>query len=214
MFSYRVHYSRLGDARFLGHLEILQLIFRVLHRAGLPLLFSQGYNPSPRVSFSPALPVGVESHVEYFDMDLSKPISRPVDVAAELDQQLPGFISITSVAAVRKQAPATKVISYEIVLPDSVDVKAVAANIRAFLVAEQFVVERIRKKKRRELDIRVLVNRLEQNGLQLFVDLVHPHSAAGTNPREVLEKVIGLTKEQALLARIIKNSSQELAANS
>jgi len=214
VFSYRVHYSRLGDARFLGHLEILQLVFRALHRAGLPVLFSQGYNPSPRISFSPALPVGVESHIEFFDMDLAEPLSRPADIAAELDQQLPGFISITSITSVRKKTPVTMQISYEIILPDSVDGDSVAAKITEFLAAEQFVIERVRKKKKRELDIRVLVNRLEQDGLRLNMDLVHPHGAAGTNPREVLEKVIGLTAEQALLARIIKISSQELAANS
>ena len=214
VFSYRVHYSRLGDARFLGHLEILQLVFRALHRAGLPVLFSQGYNPSPRISFSPALPVGVESHIEFFDMDLAEPLSRPADIAAELDQQLPGFISITSITSVRKKTPVTMQISYEIILPDSVDGDSVAAKITEFLAAEQFVIERVRKKKKRELDIRVLVSRLEQDGLRLNMDLVHPHGAAGTNPREVLEKVIGLTAEQALLARIIKISSQELAANS
>ncbi len=214
VFSYRVHYARLGDARFLGHLEMLQLTFRVLHRTGLPLLFSQGYNPSPRVSFSPALPVGVESHVEYFDMDLSEPLGKPAEVAAQLDRQFPGFISVTSVQVVARKTPVTVLNSYGMKLPGSVDKDAVAEKIREFLAVEQFVVSRIRKKKRRELDIRPLVSRIEQNGLQLSVDLIHPHGAAGTNPREVLEKVIGLSKEQALLARITKNSSSELAANS
>jgi radical SAM family uncharacterized protein/radical SAM-linked protein len=214
VFSYRVHYSRLGDARFLGHLEILQLIFRALHRAGLPLLFSQGYNPSPRVSFSPALPVGVESYIEFFDMDLSRPLSRSAETLTELDEQLPEFMTITSIAPVSRKTPTTKIISYKIKLPDSVESDFVAVKITEFLAVEQFVVERVRKKKKRELDIRALVSRLEQDNLALKMDLVHPHNAAGTNPREVLEKVIGLTKEQALVAGIIKISSQELAANS
>jgi len=214
VFSYRVHYARLGDARFLGHLEILQLVFRVLHRAGLPLLFSRGYNPSPRVSFSQALPVGVESHVEFFDMDLAEPLSKPADIAAKLDQQLPDFISITSVVPIRRQPPTAKLISYEIILPDVVDADAVAVHIREFLATDRFMVTRIRKKKKRELDIRALVSRLEQDALQLVVDLVHPHSAAGTNPREVLVKVIGLPDRQALLARITKVKVEELAANS
>ena len=72
-YGYRVHYSRLGDSRFYGHLEMLQLIFRVLQRAGLPILFSSGFNPSPKVSFSQALPVGVESLAETFDMELARP---------------------------------------------------------------------------------------------------------------------------------------------
>jgi radical SAM family uncharacterized protein/radical SAM-linked protein len=214
VFSYRVHYSRLGDARFLGHLEMLQLVFRVLHRAGLPVLFSQGYNPSPRVSFSPALPVGVESHVEFFDMDLGEPVSRPADVAEKLNEQLPECITVSSVVPIGKQPPKTLVISYVIILPDSVDRKDVETRIREFLAREQFVISRIRKKKKRELDLRALVVRINQDGLQLSMDLVHPHNGAGTNPREILEKVLGLSREHALLARITKNSSQELAANS
>ncbi len=113
-----------------------------------------------------------------------------------------------------RKTPTTKIISYEIKLPDSVESDFVAAKITEFLAAEQFIVERVRKKKKRELDIRALVSRLEQDNLALKMDLVHPHNAAGTNPREVLEKVIGLTKEQALVAGIIKISSQELAVNS
>jgi radical SAM-linked protein len=214
VFSYRVHYSRLDDARFLGHLEILQLVFRALHRAGLPILFSQGYNPSPRVSFSQALPVGVESHVEFFDMDLSEPLTRPDEVMAVLDQQFPDYISLTSIASRCKQKPVTTVVRYTILLPESADEEKVSAALAAFLADKSFIIERIRKKKTRELDLRPLVNRLEREGGRLGLELVHPHDAAGTNPREILEKVLGLTAEQALLARIIKNGLQERAANS
>ncbi len=214
VFSYRVQYSRLGDARFLGHLEVLQLIFRVLHRTGLPVLFSQGYNPSPRVSFSQALPVGVESHVEFFDMDLGRPLSRPAEMVETLNQQMPDFLTVTSVIPVVKQPPTTKVISYTMTLPDTVKGDDVSEHITAFLAVDTFIVERIRKRKRRELDLRSLVSRLEYTGHELEVDLIHPHDAAGTNPREVLEQVLGLTKEQALLTRISKNSLHELAPKS
>ena len=147
-------------------------------------------------------------------MDLSEPLSRSAETLSKLDQQLPEFMTITSIAPVSKKTPTTKIISYRIKLPASVESDFVAAKITEFLAAGQFVVERVRKKKKRELDIRALVSRLEQDGLGLMMDLVHPHNAAGTNPREVLEKVIGLTKEQALVAGIKKISSQELAANS
>jgi radical SAM family uncharacterized protein/radical SAM-linked protein len=213
-FSYRVHYSRLGAARFLGHLEVLQLVFRVLHRLGLPLLFSQGYNPSPKVSFSPALPVGVESHIEFFDMDLARPLKRPADMVAAFNEQFPDTITVTGVELIRKTAPTSKIISYEFHLPADVNPDEVEQRISRFLAAEQFIVERIRKRKRRELDLRPLVHRLEQDGLKLAVELVHPNGAAGTNPREVLEKILGLSGDQPLLARIVKLSSRELAANS
>jgi radical SAM family uncharacterized protein/radical SAM-linked protein len=214
VFSYRVHYSRMEDARFLGHLEMLQLIFRILHRTGLPLLFSRGYNPSPRVSFSQALPVGVESQVEYFDMDLFEPLNRLDAVAEKLNSQLPDCITVTSVETKIKKPPVTLVVSYVMLLPDDVDSDVISENISAFTAADQWIIERIRKKKKRELDLRSLVNSLVYNEQILQVELVHPHDAAGTNPREVLEKILGLSKEQALLTRITKNSSREGAANS
>ena len=214
VFSYRVHYSRLDEARFLGHLEVLQLIFRVLHRTGLPVLFSQGYNPSPRVSFSQALPVGVESHVEFFDMDLGRPLSRPAEVIAALNQQMPDFMTVTAVDLVEKQAPTTNLISYTMILPVAVVDDDVSKHIAEFLATDTFIVERIRKRKRRQLDLRPLVNRLEYTDGELQVDLIHPHNAAGTNPREVLEQILRLTREQALLARIFKNSLHELAPKS
>lgn len=51
-FKYMVHYSRIGNICYLGHLEILQVIFRALQRANIPINYSQGFNPSPKVSLS------------------------------------------------------------------------------------------------------------------------------------------------------------------
>ncbi len=214
VFSYRVHYARLGDARFLGHLEMLQLVFRALHRSGLPVLFSRGYNPSPRVSFSHALPVGVESHVEYFDVDLSRPISRYEETARLLNRNLPEFVTVTSVAPRGKQTPKDMVVSYQVRLGPDVDGPAVAKRIADFLARDSFIIERVRKKKRRELDLRPLVLALRLEGAELAMELLHPHSAAGTNPREVLTRILGLSEEQALLASIVKTRAGEIAANS
>jgi radical SAM family uncharacterized protein/radical SAM-linked protein len=216
VFSYRVKYKRLGDARFLGHLEMLQLIFRALHRSGLPVLFSRGYNPSPRVSFSQALPVGVESHAEHFDVDLAEPVTRFAETAALLDSCLPVFVSVTEVVPVRKskKGPMDTVVGYTVYPADQVNTKAVQEIVEKFSAADAWVIERIRKKKKRELDLKPLVLRLSVDDSRLEMVLRHPHSAAGTNPREILVKVLGLDEKRALQARIVKNSVQEIAANS
>jgi radical SAM family uncharacterized protein/radical SAM-linked protein len=213
IFRYRVHYSRLGDGRFLGHLEVLQLVFRGLQRSGLPLFFSQGFNPSPKVSFSPALPVGVESHIEYFDIDLAAPIQNLQETATLLNTNLPDFLNVQGIEAIRKKPPVDQIISYQCTLPESVDVEQLAISSQAFLEADAFVIERIRKQKKRELDLRPLIKRLEMdldNEKLLLLDLFHPHGAAGTSPREILEKVLGLPEEQSQLVRIVKWNSQEV----
>ena len=214
VFSYRVHYSRLGDSRFLGHLEMLQLIFRVLHRAGLPVLFSQGYNPSPRVSFSQALPVGVESHVEYFDMDLSSPLNKLDEIVSRLNAQLPEFITVTGVDPVMKKAQCSHVIYYEMCFPDTVNLQEVAENLEAFDQCEEYIVQRIRKRKKRQLDIKPLIEKIKLHESILKVHVIHPQNAAGTNPREILEQVAGLSSDEALLVRVTKLSSQECASGS
>ncbi len=213
IFRYRVYYSRVGDGRFLGHLEVLQLVFRGLQRTGLPILFSQGYNPSPKVSFSPALPVGVESHIEYFDVDLSSPVQDLQKTTAQLNAHLPDFLAVQEVGAIRKKPPVDQIISYHCTLPESVDLEQLASRRTEFLAADQFVIERIRKQKKRELDLRALVKGLElesEDNRVLLLDLFHPHGSAGTSSREILEKVLGLSEEQSQLVRIVKCRSQEV----
>jgi hypothetical protein len=147
-------------------------------------------------------------------VDLVEPLGRPEETAQLLDRNLPGFITVTLVETCRKKTPQDMVASYRVTLPAGVDLAAAAAEIAAFLAAESFVIERVRKKKRRELDLRPLVRQLVLDGAALEIVLLHPHSAAGTNPREVLTRILGLDDEQALLAGIVKTAVEEFTANS
>ncbi|MGW8273064.1 MAG: TIGR03936 family radical SAM-associated protein, partial [Thermodesulfovibrionales bacterium] len=69
----RVRYSKGGDLRFLSHLELMGALERGLRRAGVPLSYSEGYHPAPKLSFGPALGVGIEGEDEYFDMEVHPP---------------------------------------------------------------------------------------------------------------------------------------------
>ena len=69
----RAEFSKKGILRYLSHLELISLLLRALRRAGVPLKYSEGFRPSPRVSFGPALGVGSEGDAEYFDMEVFPP---------------------------------------------------------------------------------------------------------------------------------------------
>jgi radical SAM-linked protein len=205
IFRYRAEYSRLGDGRFIGHLELLNLVFRALQRAGLPVLFSQGFNPTPKVSFSPALPVGVESEIEFFEVDLAEPLSRPAEMLDELNRQLPSFMAVTALALSKKRAPVNEIISYDCLLPKDVPWAQAADSIAAFQVAERFLLKRNRKGKSREFDLKDFVRTLElQANGKLLLDLYHPCAEAGVGPRDTLAAVFSLNDEQAELVRIVK----------
>jgi radical SAM-linked protein len=210
-FRYRAEYSRVGDGRFIGHLELLNLVFRVLERARLPVLFSQGFNPTPKVSFSPALPVGVESEIEFFEVDLAEPVRRPAELMAELNRQLPSFMAITALAPAKKKAPVNEIISYDCLLPEGVDQDQVTDNIAAFQVTEKFILERTRKGKSREFDLKEFVKKLElcKDG-RLLLDLYHPCAEAGVGPRDALAAALNLEEEQAARVRIVKAGAREV----
>jgi radical SAM-linked protein len=204
IFRYRADYSRLGDGRFIGHLELLNLVFRALQRAGLPVLFSQGFNPTPKVSFSPALPVGVESEIEFFEVDLAEPIRRPAEMLDELNRQLPSFMAITALAFAKKKAPVNEIISYDCLLPESVDAAQARDSIAAFQITERFLLERRRKGKSREFDLKEFVKKLELGeGGRLLLDLYHPCAEAGVGPRDTLAAVLDFNEEHAELLRIV-----------
>ncbi len=209
-YSYRVHYSRLGDSRFYGHLEVLQLIFRVLQRAGLPLLFSSGFNPSPKVSFSQALPVGVESLAETFDMELARPLSSVEETLASLNRELPQTMRVNQIALAPSKVMMSALTRYEITFnPAPPDLPQ---RIDAFWHQDTFVIERFRKNRRQELDLRTLVQTLAVAEGGIALEVLGHQGKPGTNPREVLEKILGMNPREALQARILKTEVRELAS--
>src|SRR5262249_31050714 len=88
----RVSYSKLAEARFLGAKETATLFARATRRAGLPVAYSQGFHPLPRLSFGPALPLGIESEGEFLDLELIEALPA-AEVGLRLGAELPrGFI--------------------------------------------------------------------------------------------------------------------------
>ena len=101
-FLYRVVYSKLGNARFFGQLEIAAAFERAIRRAGLPAVFSRGHNPHPRISFGEALPLGMETIVAEAYVALNENMD-PGLVRERLDRQCNGVIGISMVDRVARK---------------------------------------------------------------------------------------------------------------
>lgn len=87
----RIEFSKKGTTRYLSHLDTISLFARAIRRAGIPVAFSQGYSPHPRLSFGPPLPVGMESRGEYADIGLGGWMD-PEELKERLNGALPeGF---------------------------------------------------------------------------------------------------------------------------
>jgi len=105
MFRYRIQFSKLGPAGYLSHLDLVRTFERAMRRAGLPLAFSQGFNPHPRFNFAAPLPVGVCGEREYLDLELEEELP-PDELARRLAACLPEGLSVAQARPVPPQSPA------------------------------------------------------------------------------------------------------------
>lgn len=212
-FKYRVNYARRGDICFLGHLELLQLIFRALRRAGISTNFSQGFNPSPSISFGPALPVGTESLAEYFLVDLPVPLSSTIDISSLLNQQLPTGLTIQSVELHSGKTPHQILSHYTITCPRPLTASELI-KLEQFLEKKQFLIKRIRKGKEATLDIRPLVSIIIVNSQEILeAELFYTSGQPGLKPIEILTHILGMDSTTAATSNILKTSWSEVTSS-
>lgn len=101
----RGYFGKLGDMALVGHLDLVRLFDRAIRRAALPISFTGGFHPSPRMSIAQALPLGATSSGEIIDFELTQAVS-PEEFQHRLSQELPSDLPIYSVVAVDLKAPA------------------------------------------------------------------------------------------------------------
>jgi radical SAM family uncharacterized protein/radical SAM-linked protein len=101
----RLRYRKVGPARFIGTREMTTVFLRAARRAGLPLAFTQGHHPLPKLSFSPALPLGCSSEDEYIDIDLVTE-TPPAMVTARLAAELPDGLEPLAATDIPRTTPS------------------------------------------------------------------------------------------------------------
>lgn len=201
LFHYWIDYQRLGEARFLGHLELLQVIFRVLQRAGFPVLFSQGFNPFPKVAFSPALSVGTESLAEYCIAETGVPLTDLDGWRQRIMTQMPPGLVVTAVRLGPKSQSAQLEVDYRVTLAIPRDGQAVAR----FWAMDSYPIAVVRKGKRRELDARPLITAIRMvDPVTVDLTMVTEAAKVGVKPLELVASLFTLEQEEVLQLRLLK----------
>jgi radical SAM family uncharacterized protein/radical SAM-linked protein len=205
----RVRYAKLERLVALSHLETMHALLRAVRRAGLPVAHSQGYHPKPKVSFGPALSVGVESTCEHLDLELVGPADA-AEIGERLGRELPEGLRVLDAQRVDPGAPsiseAMRAIHYRADFAgDLWDEAALAERVAAFLGAERAVVTRIgrpksRDRKRhqkiaasrqREIDLKEIVTHLAVEGTGRVTFSLRADPSGSAKPAEVLAAIFG-----------------------
>jgi radical SAM-linked protein len=192
-----VRYSKLGKVRFTSHRDAARLWERALRKAQVPVAFSGGFTPRPKISFGLALPTGAESVAEYLDIELA-PGYEPAlpELAAALDAALPPGFGVVALEAqelgVRSLQEAVVACRWEITLT-GVDGDTAVAAAKAAMAATALPVERERKGERRVDDVRPTIESLEAvvDGDVVRLDATVTTDGRGLRPGELAEAVLG-----------------------
>jgi radical SAM-linked protein len=196
-------FAKTGRARFLGHLEMANVFARALRRSQIPVLYSKGYHPKPKMVFADTLPLGMESRCER--LILKVPQGTDAEWAASrLKAQMPSGIDILE-ASLTDSGPADNgFVHYHAELAQAGLLSK--EKLEAFHRADHFVICRKRSKGQlKKIDLKPMVKKLEAAGESGFELVVDARSDAVIRPADIMQHVLGLGPETIRLARVMKN---------
>src|SRR5205823_3925204 len=149
-----------GRLRFTSHRDVSRAVERAVVRAGLPMAYSSGFNPHPRISYAGASPTGAASEAEYLELALAERLD-PDAVREALSRSLPDGLDVVEVVEAAGGGLADRLEVSRWLIAVDLDQDAVAAAAAGFLAAAAVPVERMTKKGLRTFDCRAAVVSLE-----------------------------------------------------
>ena len=157
----RVRYAKRGRLRFTSHRDFSRAFERALVRARIPMAYSSGFNPHPRISYAGAAPTGAASEAEYLEIGLAEVVD-PARLAADLDDALPDGLDVVEVVEASPGSLADRLqASRWRDRPRRAAGRRSSAAVEAFLAAASVTVERMTKKGLRTFDSRAAVLALD-----------------------------------------------------
>lgn len=160
----RVRYAKRGRMRFTSSRDFQRALERALRLAGVPMAYSAGFHPHPKISYANAAPTGVASEAEYVELSVTQEVDPSV-VRSELGAALPDGLEIVDVQVAAAGALADRLVAsrWQLTFPDT-SVAQVQAAVDDFLARDRVEVTRMMKQGPRQIDVREPLLRAEVTG--------------------------------------------------
>ena len=201
---YRIRFGKEGVMRYTSHLDVARTWERALRRAGVPLIYSQGFNPRPQIQLAAALPLGCESRAEVLDIFLEDEIiPSPADLLPRIAQTLPEGLVAYEISEVNYHEPALQTLrsaaSYEVFPGETLVLDELQKRVTHVLAQESLP----RRRRKKVYDLRPLIidlKVLSGEPVQIWMRLVSSQEDGTGRPDEVLE-ALGLDPLDARIVR-------------
>lgn len=159
-----IRYTKTGRLRFMSHRDYTRVFERAIRRAQLPIAFSAGFTPHPKISWVGAAPTGVASEAEYVEIGLSAEL-EPDEVLRRLDESLPPDLDVVTVVPALGKSLADRVTAsrWRFELP-GVDPQVLGAAVEEIRARGSVVVERLTQNGRKQVDVGAALAAAEVSG--------------------------------------------------
>jgi radical SAM-linked protein len=196
-FPVRLRFTERGKVRFVSHRDVARAFERAFRVERLPLAFTLGFSPRPKVSFGLALSVGHESDAEYLDVELAEPVD-PDSLPEPLSAALPEGLDVTGAAQLVDRAPALQesvtLVEYRVTVSDPDDrvvgLDVLRPAVDRALTSPALLVTRTRKGRESTDDVKPAIRTIElgydREGSPAL-ELTLSTQSRGARPREVLD---------------------------
>jgi radical SAM-linked protein len=207
----RIHYAKRGRLRFTSHRDFSRAFERAVFRARIPMAYSSGFNPHPRISYMGAAPMGSASEAEYVEIALAEVIDA-ARAHADIDEALPEGLDVIEVvpSAGGSLADLLEGSRWRITLQDK-SVEEVRQAVEVLLATDEVIVERMTKKGMRSFDARGAITSMavsdppSEKSSCAILDVVLRHGSPSVRPDDVLaalHETSGLDVTAALQQRL------------
>jgi radical SAM-linked protein len=200
--KYRFTFTKLDDARFFSHLEVINIFHRAFKMAGLKLVYSNGFHPLPKISFAIALPVGVESLAETMDVEIYGEFDEKI-LIKKINQHLPSGLSFLLAKKIPLKTPLATPFAQRFVV-DFSPVGSPKEKIDDFGKKESFIWQTKHNSKLRQLDLKKIVKKLTLKGQQRIEIVLLLLPSGSIKITEALRAIFDLKKEEVSKLRILK----------
>jgi len=199
----KISFSKQGQAKYFGHLELVKIFLRAISRAGIPIKYSEGFHPKPKISFEDPLPVGLESLNEFFCLSLRGDV-KPQRIVDPLNKHLPKGLTVFNCQIAPAKAVSKVLLSATYVVTKK-DGFFDEQELKCFVDSREFVVMRTRPKgKTQKIDLKEMVLKIELSAPNRLKMTLRSEPGRTVRPFEVMEKIFCMPMEEIKQAAIVK----------
>ena len=195
----RITFGKSGTLKYTSSLDIAKIWERILRRADLPILYTQGFNTRPRIQLAMPLPLGITSECEIIDVALREPIeldeSKLIPILLSVSPKGLDIFSIEEIE-IWVSAMQSLVLSaeYRLRFEDGIDKNYLQEKVDSILNQETIIVEKVRKRKRSVIDLRPLIISLHVDNENDLIAHLSVGDRGNMRPDQLIEQM-GLQDE-------------------